>query len=128
MPSPVRSSAAVKGLYRSILRAHERYLPAEMRELGTTYARSEFKLHKTVTKEDQLQQFFTAWEDYLDQLKMTALAQESLSSGAIDEQKAKEPPGSTVFLFGQDLPADVQLTDEQLEQLEKLKEEATKPR
>ena len=101
-----------------------------MRELGTTYVRSEFQLHKSVTKKDQLDQFFVAWEEYLDQILTTARAQESLSSGAVDENKRKsgDEKSSALFEFGKDLDSNIELTDEQQEQLQKLKEEAEKPR
>lgn len=93
----------------------------EMRALGDSYVRSEFKLHKSVTNEAQLEAFFTAWEQYLDQLMQTARRKESVSAGALDPKEDVWDDG-----FGQSLPPDTELSDEQRAQIEKLKEEATK--
>ncbi|KAG5957054.1 hypothetical protein E4U58_006306, partial [Claviceps cyperi] len=35
-------------LYRRLLRAHRKYLPAEMRLLGDEYVKAEFRLHRKV--------------------------------------------------------------------------------
>mmetsp|Transcript_28942 Transcript_28942/g.42529 ORF Transcript_28942/g.42529 Transcript_28942/m.42529 type:complete len:121 (-) Transcript_28942:577-939(-) len=110
-----RGSAAAKALYRSLLRAHQTYLPAEMKQLGDAYVKSEFRLHKNVTKPEQLSAFFREWERYLDQIVLTGKAKD-----AVDDS------GSRAFEFGKELPQEVALSDEQKEQLEKLKDEATK--
>lgn len=115
-----RSSAAALSLYRGILRAHRR-MPTEMRQLGDAYVRSEFKLHKPVTNEAQLGAFFSAWEEYLDQMMKTARRKDSVSMGALDSKEGVEDAG-----FGQNLPLDVELSAEQKAQLEKLREEATR--
>ncbi|CAJ1953324.1 unnamed protein product [Cylindrotheca closterium] len=112
-----RGRGAALSLYRAILRAHKDNLPAEMRSLGDAYVKSEFKLHKTVEKTVQLDAFFTAWEEYLNQVQQTARIKESsLSLGE------KEITAS----FGQHLSPDIELSEEQEMQLEKLKEEASK--
>jgi hypothetical protein len=92
-----------------------------MRELGDAYIKAEFRLHRTVTKPEQLDNFFNEWEFYLDQIVMTARAKESISTGALDEDKATE----SVFSFGKELPQNLDLSAEQAEQLKQLKEEAT---
>ena len=112
-----RGRGAALSLYRGILRAHKSHLPAEMRSLGDTYVKSEFKLHKNVGNASQLEQFFTAWEDYLDQMLKTARIKESSLSLGEKEMKAN---------FGQHLSPDIKLSEEQELQLEKLKEEASK--
>ena len=38
-------AGVILGLYRQILRAHQRQLPAPMRVLGDGYAREEFRRH-----------------------------------------------------------------------------------
>lgn len=111
-------------LYRSLLRVHKKHLPVEMRELGDTYIKSEFRLHKTA-KPEQAEKFFEEWENYRSQILMTARAQESRSSGSLDD-KSGGGSGSTVFDFGVDLPPDAELSEEQREQLQQLREEATK--
>ena len=115
-----RGKAAALALYRGILRAH-RKMPMEMRMLGDKYVRSEFKLHKSVTNPAQLGPFFVAWEEYLDQMMKTGRRRDSVSSGTLDQ---KDEMMETIG-FGRHLPQDIELSEEQKSQLEKLKEEAT---
>eukprot|EP00536_Pseudo-nitzschia_multiseries_P008755 jgi/Psemu1/305969/fgenesh1_kg.228_\ len=109
---------SAKTLYRSIMRAHKRYLPYEMKGLGDSYVKSEFNAFKKVTNEDQLNQFYTEWNRYLDQLLQTARRKESVSAGSLES--------SSDHAFGKHLPADVNLTDEQMIQIQKLKEETNR--
>ena len=127
--SPLGSLVAAKSLYRSLLRAHARHLPTEMRQLGDAYVKAEFRLHSasirkssSSMKPHQVQQFLTEWQQYLDQILLTAKAQDSVSAGAADYVERSR----SVFSFGKDLPPNVELTEEQKSQLEKLREEATK--
>ena len=113
MTSSTKESA--KLLYRSILRAHKRYLPQEMKGLGDSYVKSEFNMFKKVTDEAQLKEFYSEWKQYLDQLMQTARRKESISAGSLES--------SSDSTFGKHLSADVSLTDEQMGQLQKLKEE-----
>jgi len=119
----MKQHLTAKGLYRSILRAHDRHLPPKMRNLGDSYVKSEFRLHRNVTKSDQIQSFMAEWNHYLQQILSTARAQDSIASGTLDADKNK---GGTLFSYGKDLPHHIDLSDEQREQLEKLKEEAKK--
>jgi hypothetical protein len=106
-------------LYRSILRAHKRYLPFEMKALGDSYVKSEFKLFRSVTSEGQLDQFFTGWNQYLDEILKTARTKETVSAGSLQ-------PFEGNMSFGKHLPPDIDLSDEQKKQLEKLKEETSR--
>ena len=110
-----RTKESAMALYRSILRAHKRYLPHEMKGLGDSYVKSEFNMFKKVTDEEQLKQFYTEWNGYLDQLMQTARTKESISAGSLES--------SSNTAFGKHLPVDVSLTDEQTSQLQMLKEE-----
>jgi hypothetical protein len=113
----MQGRGAALSLYRSILRAHQKHLPTEMRQLGDAYVKSEFKLHKKVESGIQLDSFFVAWEDYLDQiLKTVRIKESSLSLGE---------EGMTAS-FGQHLSSDENLSDEQKTQLLKLKDETSK--
>lgn len=114
---PARGRGAALSLYRAILKAHKGYLPAEMRSLGNAYVKSEFKLHKNVENTSQLDSFVTAWEEYLNQMHQTARIKESSLSLGEKEMTAS---------FGKHLSPDIELSEEQAMQLEKLKEEATK--
>jgi Complex1_LYR-like len=112
---------AAKSLYRSLLRAHARHLPDEIRQLGDTYVKAEFRLHRNA-KPEQATLFFAEWSKYLNQIRMVARVKEAIESGSLDHSKANPE----VYSFGKDLPPDLELTDEQKSQLEKLREEATK--
>jgi hypothetical protein len=57
-------------LYRSILKAHVRLLPVNLRLLGDSYVKSEFRLHKNVSLQKEKDQFFSAWEGYLQDLTL----------------------------------------------------------
>lgn len=52
----------VKNLYKLIFRLHKS-MPFELREIGNSYVRNEFKLHKTATPE-QTKTFMTEWANY----------------------------------------------------------------
>ena len=116
-----------------------------MRGLGDAYVKNEFRLHKAATDADQLAQFYAEWQKYLDHLQSTARARETVKSGVLDDGGMDSPRGSvvvttteaavggskgaqgqTAFTFGTDMPSDVQLSEEQLVQLAKLREEAQK--
>ena len=122
-------------LYRNIRKAHKRYLPYEMRQLGDSYVKSEFKLFKAVTNEGQLDQFYTGWNEYLDQLLQTGRTKESLAAGSLDSSSSPTNSNNnnndstmTAAKFGRHLPSDVELSDEQKLQLQKLQEETSKAR
>mmetsp|Transcript_18163 Transcript_18163/g.28243 ORF Transcript_18163/g.28243 Transcript_18163/m.28243 type:complete len:131 (+) Transcript_18163:136-528(+) len=118
-------------LYRSILSAHKRYLPSELRQLGDAYVKSEFRLHKTVTKKEQIQLFFTEWENYLEQIQVTARTREAISVGTLDNRvrtSAGDDNNNNMPRFGVDLSTDMarQMNEEQVDQMNKLREEALK--
>mmetsp|Transcript_20328 Transcript_20328/g.48355 ORF Transcript_20328/g.48355 Transcript_20328/m.48355 type:complete len:138 (-) Transcript_20328:261-674(-) len=125
MASSVVTNSSSRGkdvaisLYRNILRAHKRYLPHEMKGLGDSYVKNEFRLFKNVKDETQLDQFYSSWQQYLQQILDTARAKEFVSSGSISD--AEE-----ITTFGQHLPKDIELSEEQKDQLSKLKEESSK--
>lgn len=116
------ASTRALSLYRSLLRAHKTHLPSEMRGLGDAYVKSEFRLHKSAEPE-QVQRFFTEWEKYLEQILMTARAKKAVSVGSVEDESRKGDR-APVFQFGTDLSPDVELSEEQTTQLEKLREEA----
>ena len=122
--------AAALSLYRSILRAHTQYLPPAMRELGDTYIMSEFRLHRSVTDQDRLGQFFTSWRGYLDQIVRMGRLRTVASMGALQGRREGGGEGrdgvKEDFNFGTHLPDDVELSEEQSERLDQLKMEAVK--
>jgi hypothetical protein len=112
-------------LYRSLLRVHKKHLPVSMKELGNTYIKSEFRLHKAA-KPDQAEEFFQEWEKYREQILSTARAHDSRSSGSLDGSSKTAGGSTAVFNFGMDLSLEVELSEEQREQLKQLREEATR--
>mmetsp|Transcript_22368 Transcript_22368/g.36101 ORF Transcript_22368/g.36101 Transcript_22368/m.36101 type:complete len:132 (-) Transcript_22368:43-438(-) len=120
MAASTRGKEVALTLYRNILRAHKQYLPEDMKVLGDAYVKSEFKLFKSVTNEGQLDEFYTAWNQYLDQILLTARTKQSVSAGSLESSE------NLSLSFGKHLPTDVELSDEQKEQLHKLREETSK--
>lgn len=55
-------------LYRRILHAHKQ-LPLEMKSLGDTYVRDEFRRHAEIDNPLQIVGFLTQWKVYLDGLE-----------------------------------------------------------
>jgi hypothetical protein len=90
-----------------------------MKAMGDSYVKSEFKLFKAVTNQGQLDQFFLGWNEYLNEILKTARAKESVSAGLLDASVSNAS-------FGKHLPPDIDLSDEQKGQLEKLKAETSK--
>jgi len=54
-------------LYRRLLRAH-RNLPQDMRPLGDSYVKSEFRRHREITNPAHIIGFLSQWKVYLDQI------------------------------------------------------------
>ena len=141
-PSTAASAArsAALSLYRGILRAHARHLPEQMRELGDAYVRSEFRLHRTATGQEHVRQFHEEWGRYQAQIEETGRARTARAAGGLGDGgggglgAAGTGTGTGMaaavegepFLFGSDMPPDVELSDEQRVQIEKLREEARK--
>ena len=96
MSSSGASRMVALKLYRSILRAHANHLPTPMRALGDAYVKSEFRLHKATTNTDQLSQFYTEWQKYLEHLQSTARARETVKSGVLDEGNATSSGNTTM--------------------------------
>merc|ERR1712195_205335 len=60
-------SAPALNLYRRILRLHRWKLPQEMRHLGDSYVKEEFRLHRTANA-TQVEVFMQEWQNYAGQL------------------------------------------------------------
>ena len=111
------TKASTLSLYRSILRTHSKSLPIEMRSLGDAYVKSEFRLHKDVTNDVQLKDFFSEWKKYLKHIQETAIAKAAKASGLDDSLKTD---------FGVSLDHNIEMNEEQKIQLQKLQLEAAK--
>ncbi|ORY12695.1 hypothetical protein BCR34DRAFT_600388 [Clohesyomyces aquaticus] len=51
-------------LYRRLLRAHRKHLPAEERVLGDMYVKAEFRNHKDIDNPVHIIGFLTEWQFY----------------------------------------------------------------
>lgn len=111
------TKASTLSLYRSILRTHSKSLPHEMRSLGDAYVKSEFRLHKNVTNDVQLNNFFKEWNKYLQHIREISIAKQTKATGLDDSIKAD---------FGVNLDTNVEMNEEQKIQLQKLRLEAAK--
>lgn len=113
------TKASTLALYRSILKTHSKSLPIEMRSIGDAYVQAEFRLHKNVKDETQLGKFFTEWQNYLKHIQETARAKETKAAGLADTTLQAD--------FGVNLGEgiEIEMTDEQKVQLQKLREEAS---
>jgi hypothetical protein len=136
-------SSAVS-LYRRLLKAHKQCLPDEMRRLGDTYVKTEFRLHRNVTSPKIIATFISQWTEYLSHIEMQNGMQQishllnddfientAMSSNISEVRPLVEYDFSTrddKFRFGSDLPHDVPLSDDQRHQLEKLRLEAIRMR
>lgn len=107
-----RSAAAAPqypalALYRSILRAHQQLLPDDARDLGDSYVRKEFELHRGAS-DDFRQQFERQWRDYLTTLRSSATSEQPVGREMTPEEIAA-------------------MSDEQKVQLLKIREETAGP-
>ncbi|KAJ4196394.1 hypothetical protein NW755_001180 [Fusarium falciforme] len=69
-------------LYRRLLRAHRKHLPAEMRILGDEYIKAEFRAHRKVDNPAHLIGFLTEWQLYAQKIEG-----DSWVGDKLDEQK-----------------------------------------
>jgi len=98
-----------------------------MRQLGDAYVKSEFRLHKNVTNQGQIALFLKEWRGYLVNIEASGRTREARSVGIIEGQVgAKKPRSTTLHEFGVDMPSDVDLSEDQRMQLQKMKLEAQK--
>lgn len=81
---------------------------------------TKISLHKNVTDDAQLNNFFSEWTKYLQHIEGVARARETAAVGISD----KNSESDKLYSFGADLDHGIEMTDEQKSQLEKLKDEA----
>lgn len=77
-------------LYRRLLRAHRKFLPAEMRVLGDEYIKAEFRAHRKVDNPAHLIGFLTEWQMYAQKIEGDAWIGDKIDEGKLaklsDEQ------------------------------------------
>lgn len=90
-------ATTLKHLFRGIMRVHRTKLPAEMRDLGDSYVRAEFRAHiKAKTTEAQWTQFLSMWEGYLAMLNPPAEASSQPVGLHVEQHAAVERDASSV--------------------------------
>ncbi|WRT67283.1 acetate non-utilizing protein 9, mitochondrial [Kwoniella shivajii] len=67
-------------LYRRLLRAH-RYLPLEMRFMGDSYIKSEFRLTRSTDNPLHIIAFLSQWKLYLDELQASTIDSQGVWRG-----------------------------------------------
>ncbi|KAK0729270.1 hypothetical protein B0T21DRAFT_292764 [Apiosordaria backusii] len=77
-------------LYRRLLRAHRKHLPAEMRLLGDEYIKAEFRAHRSVENPVHLIGFLTEWQLYAQKIEGDAWMGEKLDEGKIQKMSDEQ--------------------------------------
>ncbi|ELQ38866.1 acetate non-utilizing protein 9 [Pyricularia oryzae Y34] len=65
-------------LYRRLLRAHRKHLPAEMRLLGDEYLKSEFRAHRNIDNPAHLVEGESWLGEKIDQAKVEKLSEQQV--------------------------------------------------
>eukprot|EP01127_Copromyxa_protea_P018348 TRINITY_DN5755_c0_g1_i1.p1 TRINITY_DN5755_c0_g1~~TRINITY_DN5755_c0_g1_i1.p1 ORF type:complete len:115 (+),score=28.97 TRINITY_DN5755_c0_g1_i1:120-464(+) len=61
----MNARTTILGLYRRVMRVHQSKLDPQMRQIGDSYVRNEFKAMKKSEKEEHYHNFIKGWEDYV---------------------------------------------------------------
>ncbi|KAH8910726.1 ACN9-domain-containing protein [Coniochaeta sp. PMI_546] len=77
-------------LYRRLLRAHRKHLPAEMRLLGDEYVKAEFRAHRNVENPVHLVGFLTEWQLYAQKIEGDAWVGERLDQSKIEKMSDEQ--------------------------------------
>ncbi|KAL4957041.1 hypothetical protein BDW69DRAFT_157303 [Aspergillus filifer] len=77
-------------LYRRILRVHRRKLDPEMRILGDSYVKSEFRAHKSTENPLHIIGFLTEWQLYAQKLEGDTWKGEKLDKAKLDKMSDQQ--------------------------------------
>ncbi|KAI7278502.1 hypothetical protein KC345_g5922 [Hortaea werneckii] len=77
-------------LYRRLLRAHRKFLPAEMRVLGDEYIKSEFRAHRDTDNPVHIVGFLTEWQTYAQQIEGENWRGEKMDKGKVDKMSDQQ--------------------------------------
>ncbi|PLB37288.1 succinate dehydrogenase assembly factor 3 [Aspergillus candidus] len=77
-------------LYRRLLRAHRRKLDPEMRLLGDSYVKAEFRAHRTVENPVHIIGFLTEWQLYAQKIEGDSWAGEKLDKAKLDKMSDQQ--------------------------------------
>ncbi|EQL02026.1 acn9 [Ophiocordyceps sinensis CO18] len=70
-------------LYRRLLRAHRKHLPADMRVLGDEYVKAEFRAHRKVDNPAHLICFLAEWQLYAQKIEGDSWVGEMIDQGKL---------------------------------------------
>ncbi|AFR93419.1 acetate non-utilizing protein 9, mitochondrial [Cryptococcus neoformans] len=76
-------------LYRRLLRAH-RLLPVDMRYMGDSYVKSEFRLTRTTDNPLHIIGFLSQWKIYLDEIESSLIRPDGRKQGQAVEWRGKK--------------------------------------
>jgi hypothetical protein len=76
-------------LYRRLLRSH-RKLPAEMRILGDSYVKAEFRAHRKVENPVHIIGFLTEWQLYAQKLEGDEWVGEKMEKGKVEKMSDQQ--------------------------------------
>ncbi|OJI98629.1 hypothetical protein ASPVEDRAFT_38130, partial [Aspergillus versicolor CBS 583.65] len=77
-------------LYRRILRVHRKKLDPEMRILGDSYLKSEFRAHRRTENPLHIIGFLTEWQLYAQKLEGDSWIGEKLDKGKLDKMSDQQ--------------------------------------
>jgi hypothetical protein len=77
-------------LYRRLLRAHRKHLPAEMRVLGDQYVKSEFKAHQKIDNPVHIVGFLTEWLSYTQMIEGDAWKGEKMDKSKVEKMSDEQ--------------------------------------
>ncbi|KAL4932611.1 succinate dehydrogenase assembly factor 3 [Aspergillus undulatus] len=77
-------------LYRRILRVHRRKLDPEMRILGDSYVKSEFRAHRSTENPLHIIGFLTEWQLYAQKLEGDMWKGEKLDKAKLDKMSDQQ--------------------------------------
>ena len=132
--TPQATLEYIFSLYRSILRTHRSRLPTPVREMGDRYVKEEFTSHlrNKNTTEVQWKTFVDEWSQYQTLIASSPSTGSGSGSGGNgvtgDGSADTEMHITGIVDRSGDIPDEIiqQMTPEQVERLQKMREEAVK--
>ena len=77
-------------LYRRLLCAHRKHLPAEMRVLGDQYVKSEFRAHQKIDNPVHIVGFLTEWQSYTQMIEGDAWKGEKMDRAKVEKMSDEQ--------------------------------------
>jgi hypothetical protein len=77
-------------LYRRLLRAHRKHLPAEMRVLGDQYVKSEFRAHQKIDNPVHIVGFLTEWQTYTQMIEGDSWKGERMDKSKVEKMSDEQ--------------------------------------